>query len=145
MAKDNFTIDGLDKLIEQLEASDPMKKVAELRKHARRAMKPVLDHMKANANVKDGDLRESIVMRARVGSRSDRGRVLTISVGPLTSKSKGKELNRIASKAGAQEYGTSAHGQKAEPFIRPALEANKRSVVENLVAGVKAEYEKRQK
>ncbi len=146
MAVDKFEIKGLDQLLKSIEEKEPKKKVAVLRKAARSAMQRVKVDMIAGANINEGDLRESIDLRARTGSRSDKARVLTISCGPVKKKGRGKggkDLKRINAKAIAQEYGTAK--QQADPFIRPALEKNKRRVLEDLKKDLKKILESRRK
>lgn len=143
MPVDKFEVKGLDKLLKRIEETDPKKKVAVLRKAARKAMLPVKNDMISGANIDEGDLRASIDMRARTGSRRSRKRLLTIAVGPVKKRGSGKAgktFNRINAKAIAQEYGTAR--QAAKPFIRPALEKNKRRVLNELKREVKKMWEK---
>ena len=143
---DRFEFQGLDKLLQRINETDPKKKVAVLRKSARKAMEPVKRDMIRGANIREGDLRASIDMRARTGSRRSRNRVLTISVGPYKKKGRGKagkQLERVNAKAIAQEYGTVK--QSPEPFIRPALERNRFRVLKNLTRDIKEIWEKNRK
>lgn len=144
MAKESFSVDGLDELNRKLLQLDAKTGVATLRKAARKAMKPVEQAMREGAREDSGALKESIGMRARAGSRSDRRRVVTIAVGPV-KKSAGRgeskrELENINQKAIAQEYGNAK--QSAKPFIRPALDNNKNDVLDTLKTEFKNELER---
>lgn len=138
-----FTVD-FTKLTEALNELGVKTGVAALRKAGRKAMKPVLDYQKENANEDTGALKDSIGMSARTGGRKAKERVLLISVGPI-KKTGGRgenkrELTGINQKAIAQEYGNIK--TKAEPFIRPSLETNKNNILESLKSEFKNEFEK---
>ncbi len=133
----NFEVQGLAELELALLDLGAETGFKTLRAAGREAMKPVMEDMKANAKHDTGDLEESIVISSTAMKRSQRG--VLIHVGPtrkrLTRRVNGEKqtrtFNRTFMKALAQEYGT--HGkrkQKAEPFIRPALDKNVRKVLD---------------
>ncbi len=140
----NIEVEGLSELHSRLKSLDPKKRVAEIRKAARKAMKPVVNSMKEGASEDTGDLKSSIAMRARTGSRSDSNRLLTISAGPIKKavKADGEKhkLTGVNQKAIAQEYGNAK--QTAKPFIRPALDNNKNTVLDILKDELKKQLDR---
>lgn len=139
--EEGFHVDGLDLILSKMNQLEAAVGAKALRSAGKDAMKPVLVHMRSAAHVgtertsriagyQGGDLRDSIVMTSKIGSRRSNKRLVTIKVGPLRNKYKGRRLSNITQKALAQEYGN--ENFRADPFIRPALDRRKRQVIGSL-------------
>lgn len=135
-------VEGFKELHAALLELDVKTGVAALRKAGRKAMAPVLAHQKQNVNIDSGDTLAAIVMTARKGGKTNRRRVVLISVGATkATKGKGadkKKLSGINQRVIAQEYGNEK--TKARPFIRPSLDVNKQTVLNNFSAELKKSF-----
>jgi len=103
----------------------------------REALKPVLDQARANAPKDSGDLTKSLIVEARRPNRRDRRSkyvTQTDTVIAAVTTASGKKLAKMGIKSDArsiaQEFGTANH--PAQPYLRPALEANAQSTVSRL-------------
>lgn len=137
MAVERVQIDGLSDLQTALRAlPDSMAKNV-LRRVARKRLQPIIDHAKSLVPFEDGDLRNSLVVSSRLSKRQ-RG---------LRGKEK-EGAHDIEMYAGAgprpaahlQEFGSSQHG--AQPFLRPAWDAKRHSLVDGIKDDLWAEVEK---
>jgi len=148
---DPFEVDGLHLLLEKMRRLDAAAGAKLLRDAGKDAMKPVLKEMISRAHVGDedsanikgyegGDLRDSIVMRSRIGSGKSKDRVATVSVGPLRKRYRGRALSNVTQKALGQEYGNKNF--KADPFIRNTLDSRKVSILNNLQVHFRRRFEK---
>lgn len=139
-----YKVRGLKELEKRLNGLDPKTKVAKLRAAGREALRPVLEHQRANVRVDEGDLRDSLAIRVRTGSRTNGARLLLFKVGPLKKVGglrKGKlSLGRINAKALSQEYGNIR--QTAKPFVRPSLEKNHRRVLAQIIRVIRREWQR---
>lgn len=149
--KEDFHIDGLDGLLVKMEQLDRAVGAKVLRDAGKDAMKPVMAAMIDKAHVgteetaniegyQGGDLRDSIGMRARIGSGRTRERVVTIRVGVLKKRHRGRALSNVTQKALGQEYGN--ENFKADPFIRPSMDQRKVSVLNNLKVHFRRRFDK---
>jgi HK97 gp10 family phage protein len=143
MAK-SFDVEGLADLEKNLVKLGAKMGVKLLGQAGRKAMKPVLDAAKEGANVKTGDLRSAMAISTRKGKGNT---AININVGATKSKALksqgGQKLAGVNQKAIAQEYGTKK--QKAEPFLRPALEQNVQKVLSIFKSELTARIEKASK
>jgi HK97 gp10 family phage protein len=111
-------------------------------KAGRKAMKPVLADAKEGANEDSGDLKRSMAISSTKKRKGNRA--VSVDVGPtrrqITEKAENGErtkrklnMSLNTQKSLAQEYGnregTEGGGQKAEPFLRPALDKNATTVL----------------
>ncbi|WP_347254385.1 HK97-gp10 family putative phage morphogenesis protein [Leminorella grimontii] len=118
-------IKGLDELARQLERLD--QKVSEkiLRQAGREAMEVVKEDMQANAGFDDSSGSEHMRDSIKITTKKRRNGV-SVFVGPS---------KRHRMKAVAQEYGTIK--QVPQAFIRPALDYNKRAVLNKLTQALR--------
>lgn len=103
----------------------------------REAMKPVLLMARQNAPEDTGGLMRSLQVEARRPTRKDRASkyiTQTDTVIAAVTTASGKKLAKMGIKSDAraiaQEFGTVK--TPAHPYLRPALESNAQSVVNNL-------------
>lgn len=128
-------------LEKQMLALDTAVALKYARTAARNAMKPVQKQMQLGVNVDTGMMRSEVRMRtskAKGRSKSTKNRFLQVKVGVFRRK-KGDPRNRVAA-AVAQEFGTER--QVADPFIRPALFANRNKVLSQFSAELGARIRK---
>ena len=126
----------------EIEFGDKMAQSKVLVPAVREALKPVLAQAKANAPKDSGGLEKSLIIEARRPTRRDRrSKYVTQSdtvIAAVTTAS-GKKLAKMGIKSDAraiaQEFGT-AHNPW-QPYLRPALESNAQTTVNNL-AGILA-------
>lgn len=120
---ERFKVEGLKELEKAMVSLGGKIGLKVLRSAGREAMKPVLESAKAGANEDTGSLRASLAINATKGKGKT---AININVGAHRKKALksqgGQVLTRTNQKAIAQEYGTKR--QKAEPFLRPALQRN---------------------
>lgn len=125
---ETFEVEGLRELEQKLLKLGGKVGVKLLRQAGREAMKPVLQDAIRGANVDTGDLRQSMQIGTTKGKKDA---VVNINVGPIRKRALksqgGREFSRTNAKAIAQEYGTKR--QKADPFLRPALQRNANKVL----------------
>lgn len=134
-------IGEVDKALKALEDEfgDKLSRSKVLIPAVREAMKPVLQQARANAPKDSGDLTRSLIVEARrPNSRDRRSKYITQTdtvIAAVTTAS-GKKLAKMGIKSDAraiaQEFGT-AHNP-AQPYLRPALEANAQETVSRLAA-----------
>lgn len=134
-------IGEVDKALKALEDEfgDKLSRSKVLVPAVREAMKPVLQQARANAPKDSGDLTRSLIVEARrPNSRDRRSKYITQTdtvIAAVTTAS-GKKLAKMGIKSDAraiaQEFGTSQH--PAQPYLRPALEANAQETVSRLAA-----------
>ncbi len=128
MADISFEVEGLQELEQALLDLGAEVGLRTLRTAGRKAMGPVHVVAAIGANVKSGDLRDAIATSTKRGKGNN---ALDIRVGVTRTKlpktEGGRVLAGVNQKAIAQEFGTSK--QKAEPFLRPALEQNAERVL----------------
>jgi HK97 gp10 family phage protein len=134
-------IGEVDKALKALEDEfgDKLARSKVLIPAVREAMKPVLQQARANAPKDSGDLTRSLIVEARrPNSRDRRSKYITQTdtvIAAVTTAS-GKKLAKMGIKSDAraiaQEFGT-AHNP-AQPYLRPALEANAQETVSRLAA-----------
>lgn len=126
----HFEVEGLAELEQALIDIGAATGIKALRSSGRKAMKTVLEAAKSGAHEDTGQLKQAMTISTKRDNKSST-RAIDINVGPtrktVTQKNsdgtKNKhKLSNINQKAIAQEYGTSK--QKADPFLRPALEDN---------------------
>lgn len=132
-------IGEVDKALKALEDEfgDKLARSKVLIPAVREAMKPVLQQARANAPKDSGDLTRSLVVEARrPNSRDRRSKYITQTdtvIAAVTTAS-GKKLAKMGIKSDAraiaQEFGTAQH--PAQPYLRPALEANAQETVSRL-------------
>ncbi|HHR6500876.1 TPA: HK97-gp10 family putative phage morphogenesis protein [Providencia alcalifaciens] len=126
--KINASVTGLRELGEALGRLEEEIKTKILLDAGRKAMEPVLDDMKRNAGFDETSqtvhMRDSIKIRTSKNKKLN-GSVL-ITVGPT---------KKHAIKVIAQEMGTVK--QISKPFIRPALDYNKHSVLKILTEEIR--------
>jgi HK97 gp10 family phage protein len=132
-------IGEVDKALKALEEEfgDKMARSKVLIPAMREALKPVLEQARANAPKDSGDLTKSLIVEARRPTRRDkRSKYVTQTdtvIAAVTTAS-GKKLAKMGIKSDAraiaQEFGTARH--PAQPYLRPALEANAQSTVTKL-------------
>lgn len=132
-------IGEVDKALKALEDEfgDKLARSKVLIPAVREAMKPVLQQARANAPKDSGDLTRSLIVEARrPNSRDRRSKYITQTdtvIAAVTTAS-GKKLAKMGIKSDAraiaQEFGT-AHNP-AQPYLRPALEANAQATVTRL-------------
>ena len=137
-------IGEVDKALRALEEEfgDKMARSKVLIPAMREALKPVLEQARANAPKDSGDLTKSLIVEARRPTRRDkRSKYVTQTdtvIAAVTTAS-GKKLAKMGIKSDAraiaQEFGT-AHNP-AQPYLRPALESNAQTTINNL-AGILA-------
>lgn len=103
----------------------------------REAMRPVLEQARANAPKDSGDLMRSLIVEARRPTMRDRRSkyvTQTDTVIAAVTTASGKKLAKMGIKSDAraiaQEFGTARN--PAQPYLRPALEANAQSTVTRL-------------
>jgi len=103
----------------------------------REAMRPVLEQARSNAPKDSGDLMRSLIVEARRPTRRDRRSkyvTQTDTVIAAVTTASGKKLAKMGIKSDAraiaQEFGTARN--PAQPYLRPALEANAQSTVSRL-------------
>ncbi len=103
----------------------------------REAMRPVLNDAKQNAPQDTGDLTKSLLVEARRPTKRDRRSkyvTQTDTVIAAVTTASGKKLAKMGIKSDAraiaQEFGTARH--PAQPYLRPALEANAQNTVNRL-------------
>lgn len=103
----------------------------------REAMKPVLEAAKQNAPTDTGGLVRSLKIEARRPNRRDKNSKYvskTDSVIALVTTRKTAQLKKMGIKSDmraiAQEFGTAK--VPAQPYLRPALEANSQAVANSL-------------
>lgn len=103
----------------------------------REAMRPVLLDARQNAPEDTGDLMRSLLVEARRPTKRDRRSkyvTQTDTVIAAVTTASGKKLAKMGIKSDAraiaQEFGTARH--PAQPYLRPALEANAQSTVNRL-------------
>ena len=134
-------IGEVDKALKALEDEfgDKLARSKVLIPAVREAMKPVLQQARINAPKDSGDLTRSLIVEARrPNSRDRRSKYITQTdtvIAAVTTAS-GKKLAKMGIKSDAraiaQEFGT-AHNP-AQPYLRPALEANAQETVSRLAA-----------
>ncbi len=139
-----FKVEGFDEIDKALKSLDIAVGLKALQTAGRKAMKPVLDYQLANVNVETGDTKSSLGMTARKGGRSNKKRVVLISVGSV-KKTTGKgadkrKLVNVHQKVIAQEFGNNQ--VKAKPFIRPSLNTQLDGVISRLKSEFKKNLEK---
>lgn len=132
-------IGEVDKALKQLE-EDFGAKTAQgkvLVPAVREAMRPVLLQAKQNAPEDTGGLQRSLVVEARRPTKRDRRSkyvTQTDTVIAAVTTASGKKLAKMGIKSDAraiaQEFGTARH--PAQPYLRPALEANAQNTVSRL-------------
>lgn len=132
-------IGEVDKALKQLE-EDFGAKTAQgkvLVPAVREAMRPVLLQAKQNAPEDTGGLQRSLVVEARRPTKRDRRSkyvTQTDTVIAAVTTASGKKLAKMGIKSDAraiaQEFGTARH--PAQPYLRPALEANAQNTVNRL-------------
>jgi HK97 gp10 family phage protein len=132
-------IGDVDKALKALEDEfgDKLARSKVLIPAVREALKPVLAQAKANAPKNSGDLTKSLIIEARrPNSRDRRSKYVTRTdtvIAAVTTAS-GKKLAKMGIKSDAraiaQEFGTASH--PAQPYLRPALEANAQETVSKL-------------
>ncbi len=103
----------------------------------REAMRPVLLDARQNAPEDTGDLTRSLLVEARRPTKRDRRSkyvTQTDTVIAAVTTASGKKLAKMGIKSDAraiaQEFGTARH--PAQPYLRPALEANAQNTVTRL-------------
>lgn len=103
----------------------------------REAMRPVLLDARQNAPEDTGDLNRSLLVEARRPTKRDRRSkyvTQTDTVIAAVTTASGKKLAKMGIKSDAraiaQEFGTARH--PAQPYLRPALEANAQNTVNRL-------------
>ncbi|MCW9051233.1 MAG: hypothetical protein OQJ91_02765 [Motiliproteus sp.] len=144
MADISFDVEGLAELEQQLLKLQAKTGQKLLKSAGRKAMKPVLDDAIAGVNVDTGASKESLSIAAKNGKGQY---AAVISVGANRRKgrkSSGVDIDgRVNAKIGAQEYGTEGkRKQKAEPFLRPALDKNASQVTAIFKRELKAAIDK---
>lgn len=132
-------IGEVDKALKQLE-EDFGAKTAQAKvlvPAVREAMRPVLMAAKQNAPEDTGDLVRSLLIEARRPTKRDRRSkyvTQTDTVIAAVTTASGKKLAKMGIKSDAraiaQEFGTARH--PAQPYLRPALEANAQNTVSRL-------------
>ena len=132
-------IGQVDQALKQLE-EDFGSKTAQARvlvPAVREAMRPVLLDARQNAPEDTGDLNRSLLVEARRPTKRDRRSkyvTQTDTVIAAVTTASGKKLAKMGIKSDAraiaQEFGTARH--PAQPYLRPALEANAQSTVNRL-------------
>lgn len=132
-------IGAVDQALKDLEREfgDKMAQSKVLVPAVREAMKPVLAAARQNAPKDTGDLARSLIVEARRPTKRDRrSKYITQSdtvIAAVTTAS-GKKLKKMGIKSDAraiaQEFGTAKN--PAQPYLRPALEANAQNTVNRL-------------
>lgn len=132
-------IGQVDQALKQLE-EDFGSKTAQARvlvPAVREAMRPVLLDARQNAPEDTGDLNRSLLVEARRPTKRDRRSkyvTQTDTVIAAVTTASGKKLAKMGIKSDAraiaQEFGTARH--PAQPYLRPALEANAQNTVNRL-------------
>ena len=132
-------IGQVDKALKQLE-EDFGSKTAQAKvlvPAVREAMRPVLLDARQNAPEDTGDLTRSLLVEARRPTKRDRRSkyvTQTDTVIAAVTTASGKKLAKMGIKSDAraiaQEFGTARH--PAQPYLRPALEANAQNTVNRL-------------
>lgn len=145
--KASIKIEGLGELREKLLALGPEVGAKTLRSAARVAMAPVLEEARRLAPVDTAQLRESIVLVARMPKSGDAVARVGLKIKALGSRPNlrglkvGKSTKQAVARMSAHwrwhfaEFGTARH--RATPFLRPALAKHRESVVETLKAEIK--------
>lgn len=132
-------IGEVDKALKQLE-EDFGAKTAQAKvlvPAVREAMRPVLLDARQNAPEDTGDLMRSLLVEARRPTKRDRRSkyvTQTDTVIAAVTTASGKKLAKMGIKSDAraiaQEFGTARH--PAQPYLRPALEANAQNTINRL-------------
>lgn len=132
-------IGEVDKALKQLE-EDFGAKTAQAKvlvPAVREAMRPVLLDARQNAPEDTGDLSRSLLVEARRPTKRDRRSkyvTQTDTVIAAVTTASGKKLAKMGIKSDAraiaQEFGTARH--PAQPYLRPALEANAQNTINRL-------------
>lgn len=109
------------------EYGDPKYALQAMRPAMKKAVEPLVDNIKANTPVDDGDLRDSSKFKIRKANTKDKDvfgqdSIIVAEAGWIWAAGKG-----TYAKALAVEYGTS--NKKAQPVLRRALEANAGSMI----------------
>jgi HK97 gp10 family phage protein len=132
-------IGDVDKALKALEEEfgDKLARSKVLIPAVREALKPVLLQARANAPKDSGDLTKSLIVEARRPNNRDRRSkyvTRTDTVIAAVTTASGKKLAKMGIKSDAraiaQEFGTANH--PAQPYLRPALEANAQETVSRL-------------
>lgn len=132
-------IGNVDQALKDLEAEfgDKLARSKVLVPAVREAMRPVLEQARANAPKDTGDLTRTLIVEARRPTKRDRRSkyvTQTDTVIAAVTTASGKKLAKMGIKSDAraiaQEFGTARH--PAQPYLRPALEANAQSTVNRL-------------
>lgn len=124
-------VNGLEGLLGQLnELGDELTQQKKLRSAARKAFKPVQEAAKAKAPVDTGVLRDSIVIASANPKES------VVAVGLVIKKGSADDPRKDASwRWHFPEKGT--RKMAARPFLRPALDSNAETVVNNFADEMK--------
>lgn len=132
-------IGAVDQALKDLEREfgDKMAQSKVLVPAVREAMKPVLAAARQNAPKDTGDLARSLIVEARRPTKRDRRSkyiTQTDTVIAAVTTASGKKLKKMGIKSDAraiaQEFGTAKN--PAQPYLRPALEANAQNTVNRL-------------
>ena len=123
----DFKTEGFKQLADELEQLPRATGKNVLRRAGREALQPMLEAAKRNAPVDDGTLRDSITIKNTKAKRQSRTRYaksdgVSLSLGP-TGRPEGGN-------AAWQEFGTVK--QPAQPFMRPAADAEGEGVIDAL-------------
>jgi len=139
---DTFEVKGLKELNDKLIALESETASKVLRSAGRQAMKPVLNAAINKVSVDSGDLRASLAIRASKGKGKKTAAVISVGAHKkkYSKKEGGGKIVRANAKVIALEYGN--RRQKAEPFLRPALESNVGAVLESFKAQLAAKIAK---
>lgn len=132
-------IGAVDQALKDLEREfgDKMAQSKVLVPAVREAIKPVLAAARQNAPKDTGDLARSLIVEARRPTKRDRRSkyiTQTDTVIAAVTTASGKKLKKMGIKSDAraiaQEFGTAKN--PAQPYLRPALEANAQNTVNRL-------------
>lgn len=158
----NLTLKGMDGLYAALKELEAKTALSALRKAGRKSFVPVLEAAKARAPVDTGVLRDSIVIGTqKLGGDGDG----VVAIGLKVRKTHGGRWSNRGPSAASKllasapliaaalrdaswrwhfiETGAPARGLSPRPFLRPALDSQAQTVLENLAAELRKEIEKR--
>lgn len=123
MASTGIRIDGLDELVEQLDAVLPREAHGLARAAAASTGSRVSRAIKARAPVREGGLKKSIAVKRRRGSKT------SVATDVIARRPEGSHWHLI-------EYGTKGYAPRgippmpAQPFVQPAVDEIARQIPE---------------